>query len=169
MSEEFLTVKQYAKHRGVTPTAVRDAIAYGRVKTYTRGGSVKLKIPEADHDWDASTNPAQNTATNKGRPPSNSKMLKDVPAFQESRAIREAYNARITKLDYEQKRGALVEKQAVINEVTKIALAVRDKMRTLPQKLSAVVASETDPHKIELKMQDEIDDALRGLYELKDL
>src|SRR5687768_10629704 len=49
-----LSIRGYAKHRGVSHTAVEKALAQGRIRT---GASGLIDVAEADRDWSQNTSP----------------------------------------------------------------------------------------------------------------
>lgn len=71
-----LNLKQYAKHRGVSPAAVRKAIQTERLKVSVlrnqSTGEWEVDVAEADREWDVSTDPAMQrelTRRKGGAPP----------------------------------------------------------------------------------------------------
>ena len=48
-------LREYSRHRGVSPAAVQKAILYGRIQ---RGTDGKIESEKADRAWEANTNPA---------------------------------------------------------------------------------------------------------------
>src|SRR5688500_5153193 len=95
-----LSIRGYAKHRGVSHTAVEKALAQGRIRTAASG---LIDVAEADRDW------SRNTSV----PPPRRSMQADAatsgPSYAQSRANREAYLARLAKLEFEEKSGKLVD------------------------------------------------------------
>ena len=92
------------------------------------------------------------------------KRREDTPSpstYQEARAIREALNARLTKLEYEEKLGELVHASRVKKEAYETGRTLRDRMLAVPGRVAAVIAAETDPRKIERILTDEFRRALQ--------
>jgi hypothetical protein len=86
-----------------------------------------------------------------------------IPSFAQSRAIREAYAARLTRLEYDQRSGRLVDKAELKMRLAKLHMAVRDSLRTIPDRVEPIVAAETDQAKIHAMLLKEIGQALEGL------
>lgn len=86
-----------------------------------------------------------------------------IPSFAQSRAIREAYAARLTRLEYDQRSGRLVDKAELKMKLAKLHMAVRDSLRTIPDRVAPIVAAETDQAKIHAMLLKEIGQALEGL------
>ena len=86
-----------------------------------------------------------------------------APDYQTSRAIREAYAARLTKLEYEERTAKLISSDEVEMRTFNLARRLRDRMQTLPRRLAAALAAEQDPRVIEPRLDDEIRQALEEL------
>lgn len=143
-----LTYRAYAKHRNVSPEAVSKAVKTGRI---TAGPDGKIDAKKADKEW------AENTDISKPRNSvtGNPKMIKipdsdiesaadalsgSIPSYMQSRAVREAYQARLAKLEYEIKKGKLVDSTKVSVAAFNAARAARDKILNLPDRLAPSLA-----------------------------
>lgn len=80
----------------------------------------------------------------------------DRTTYAQSRAVREAYDARLRKLDYETKLGRMVLAADVKLESFRLGRSVRDRMMGIPARIAGALAEETDPHVIEQKLLDAI-------------
>jgi hypothetical protein len=146
-----MNVSAYARHRGVSHVAVLKAIKAGRIAKEADGTIDPVK---ADAAWGGNTNPAQQRKPAKestGKierpidPPSNTVGINSGPSYAQSRAIKEAYNARLAKLEYEEKSGALVRTDSVKVSWFNVLRVLRDRTLNLPDRLAPLLASETDP------------------------
>lgn len=146
-----MNVSAYARHRGVSHVAVLKAIKAGRIAKEANGTIDPVK---ADAAWGGNTNPAQQRKPAKestGKierpidPPSNTAGINSGPSYAQSRAIKEAYNARLAKLEYEEKSGALVRTDSVKVSWFNVLRVLRDRALNLPDRLAPLLASETDP------------------------
>lgn len=86
-----------------------------------------------------------------------------IPSFAQSRAIREAYAARLTRLEYDQRSAKLVDKNELKMRLAKLHMALRDSLRTIPDRVAPIVAAETDQAKIHAMLLKEIGQALESL------
>jgi hypothetical protein len=86
-----------------------------------------------------------------------------IPSFAQSRAIREAYAARLTRLEYDQRSARLVDKNELKMRLVKLHMGVRDALRTIPDRVAPIVAAENDQAKIHAMLLKEIGQALEGL------
>ena len=177
-----LSVRAYAQHRGVSHTAVAKAIKAGRISVEPDG---KIDPAKADAQWARNTLPSQNLNTGAAKPAAkvatppvstpvatvSSRELPppletgriSAPDYQTSRAIREAYAARLAKLEYEERTAKLISSDEVEMRTFNLARRLRDRMQTLPRRLAAALAAEQDPRVIEQRLDDEIRQALEEL------
>jgi hypothetical protein len=72
-------------------------------------------------------------------PPSDSKPK--VPDYRTSRAIREAYAARLAKLEYEERTGRLVNRDEAKMVLFQAARRTRDRLLQLPRKLAPEIVA----------------------------
>lgn len=88
---------------------------------------------------------------------------RNAPTYAESRAIREAYQARLARLDYEERSGKLVNADQVKADAFKAGRTVRDALLNISGRIAHQLASETDPARISARIDAEIREALKGL------
>ena len=88
-----------------------------------------------------------------------------MPNYQMSRAVRETYNAKLTRLDYEERTGKLLNAEDVAKEAFAVARRVRDRLLNIPSRMASVLASETDSKAIERLLSQELRIALEELSE----
>ena len=166
-NKHYVSVNQYSKIRGCSVGVVQNAIKTERIKTHDVLGKKMINVAEANLDWEANTDPSfaerrqdkgANSEPDITRPQPTRKS--NYPSFQESRAIREAYSARITKLEYEEKTTKLVELERIKEINFDIARRVRNAILNVPGNINAEVASEVDPHKCETIIYNALADAL---------
>ena len=177
-----LSIRAYAQHRGVSHTAVAKAIKAGRISKEPDG---TIDPAKADAQWARNTLPSQNLNTGAAKPAAkvatppvstpvatvSSRELPppletgriSAPDYQTSRAIREAYAARLAKLEYEERTAKLISSDEVEMRTFNLARRLRDRMQTLPRRLAAALAAEQDPRVIEQRLDDEIRQAFEEL------
>ena len=66
------------------------------------------------------------------------------PSLAQSKAVREAYMARLAKLEYEEKSGKLVNAEEVRSRAFRNARRARDALLTMPDRLAPILASTFD-------------------------
>lgn len=86
------------------------------------------------------------------------------PSYAQSRAIREAYAARMAKLEFEEKSGRLIGVDKVKVEAFKVARTVRDAILNIPDRISNELASFAgDPGRVHQRLTEELVLALEEL------
>ena len=174
-----LSIRAYARQKGVSDTAVHKAIKSGRIPVEADG---TIDPSKANAAWERNTSPAQQRkpvpvkpapdkpspppvrqATQRPAEPEAGSSTAGVPNYQMSRAVRETYNAKLTRLDYEERTGKLLNADDVAKEAFAIAHRVRDRLLNIPSRMASVLASETDSKAIELLLSQELRIALEEL------
>jgi hypothetical protein len=174
----LMGITEYARHRGVSLTAVQLAVKRGRI---TRRADGLIDTDQADREWEQNTNHAQarygpRQKKTEGEGPASStaatghiqagrhraathavrhaeqdaaelgsaERLATGPDFNRARAAKEIYEARIKKLDYEERLGNLVSRKSVEVEAFTAFRILRDSCFNIPDRVSAQIAAETD-------------------------
>ena len=170
---EALSLRGYAKHRGVSLKGVQKALASGRITKREDG----LIDPEAsDLNWARNTGPrpqpSHKSAT--ASPHHNVQHHAEVPAresgdpnkietgleYSRARAVRESYLARLTKIDFEERSGKLVSRDEVQIAAFNKFRQFRDRMLNIPDRLAAEAAAESDSSRVHELIAIEIRKAL---------
>lgn len=132
--------------------AVIKAIKAGRIAKEADGS---IDAAKADAQWAGSTDMSRNPAkVEKARPAEETPQA--GPNYTVSRAVREAYTARLAKLEYEEKTGTLVKSDDVKLRWFNTLRIVRDRMLQMPNRLASTFAAELDANKIKTAMDAEI-------------
>jgi pyruvate/2-oxoglutarate dehydrogenase complex dihydrolipoamide acyltransferase (E2) component len=157
MSVEPMSLRAYARHRGVSLRAVQKALQSGRISTREDG---RLDADVADVNW------ARNTAP-RPQPPAKARAAKpaaphqsvhhhsDTPRrepteplkvesgleYSKARAVRETYMARLAKIDFEERTAKLVSSDEVQVAAFNRFRQFRDGMLNIPDRLAAVLAA----------------------------
>lgn len=162
-----LSIRAYAKHRGVTEGAVRKAIKQGRISKKDNG---KIDPNLADKEWSKNTDPAQikksevkesTQDSSNISPPSN--PLSVGPSYQQSRAIKEAYNAKLTRLQFEKESKKLISVNEVKISAFNAARMTRDRMLNIPDRVIPALVGKTDIFEMKEILKTEIVKALEEL------
>ena len=83
--------------------------------------------------------------------------------YGQAKTARETYAAKLAELEYRKKAGDVIEFQVAAQCMYDLAVAVRDKFLSMPDRLSAIFSGETDEKKIHTIMSDEIKAILRNM------
>ena len=151
----LMSISAYAKHRKVSLAAVQDALKRGRIRfADTKGKWIHPK--EADRDWSRNTDPAkvrkeESETDNQSR------------GYAAARAAREHYQARLAKLEYEEKTGKLIDAEKVKRDAFELARTVRDHILNIPDRISAELVGITDQPTMHSVLLRELNTALQGL------
>lgn len=167
----LVSIREYGRMRGVSHEAVRKAIDSKRLTSslvQSERGKRKLTLIDsdlADAEWPKGTQEALKTQSSGEGPKATDRIQEDKMSqtYAQSRAVREAYQARLAKLDFEQRSGKLIDAEDVKKQAFKAARATRDQMLNIPDRVSAELAAETDSFKIHKRLTEEIRKALEGL------
>lgn len=172
MSDESVTLTAYAKTKGVSTEAVSKAVRVGRLSrsvVFDAKGKPRVIPALADQEWTANTDSAQQRvpAVPPPRPaapePEPGPPEQKTATFQQARTMREAYMARLAKLEFDEKAGQLVRADAVKNEAFKVARVVRDSLLNIPDRIAAELANETNQFKVHQRLTHEIRRALEDM------
>lgn len=166
-----MNLLQYAKDRDVEYTQLSKWAGQGRFSSNAvRKEGRKWVVADAQElDRQVAAAKAPDRGGRGGAPAIDQTLVQQqnqaaaIPSFAQSRAIREAYAARLTRLEYDQRSGKLVDKAELKMKLAKLHMAVRDALRTIPDRVAPIVAAETDQTKIHAMLLKEIGQALEGL------
>ncbi|MDZ4678408.1 MAG: hypothetical protein SGI74_12965 [Oligoflexia bacterium] len=129
----------------------------GRISaTKDKDGNPKINPITADKEWEQTTDPSKQR-NNEGEDSSSSQ------SYLKARAVRETYQARIAKLEFEEKTGKLIDAEKVKLEAFEVARIVRDALLNIPNRISNELAGEPDPVKVHKLLSQEITRALEEL------
>jgi len=185
MSVEPMSLRAYARHRGVSLRAVQKALKSGRISAREDG---RLDADVADENWARNTAPrpqaparpaskvaatmlatpmaaAERTHHHSDTHPvvrqsSEPPRLESGLEYSKARAVRESYLARLAKIDFEERTEKLVSRDEMQVAAFNRYRTFRDGMLNIPDRLAAVLAAETDPRQVHELLSTEIRKAL---------
>lgn len=176
-----MSLRAYARHRGVALSAVQKAIASGRIHPEPDGSIDPIK---ADAQWDRHTRTAQPTTpkVTTVRPPPVAQHASQPAApppmpqpsdeargvdYHKARAVRETYSARLAKLEFEERTGKLLNADEVKVKYFNLARLLRDRIQQIPRKVApqivAAVVAQPDQRVVEDLLMEAIREALEEL------
>ena len=171
-----LSIRAYARHRGVTDTAVHKAIRAGRITPEADG---TVDPAKADAEWTRnSAAPRTGSQARAPRVAVPSDTVRDAGAaalpaggasLLQARTVNEVVKAQTNKVRLARLKGELVERSQVVAHVFKLARDERDAWLNWPARVSAQMAAtlEVDPHAMHLALEAVVRDHLRELGELR--
>lgn len=179
---EPMSLRAYARHRGVSLRAVQKALASGRIAAREDG---RLDADVADRNWARNTAPRPRPASKPvsrvpikevaspaspqsshhhsdppRREPPEPPKLESGLEYSKARAVRESYLARLAKIDFEERTEKLVSRDEIQVAAFNRYRTFRDGMLNIPDRLAAVLAAEADPRQVHELLSTEIRKAL---------
>ncbi len=152
-----MSLRQYAKHRGVALSAVQKAIQTGRVSTLPDG---QVDPAAADAEWERNTKQYAPAVSRRTDQEEDEGSGFGASQYAKARAIREHYQARLAKLDYEERTGKLISKDEVQVASFNKFRQFRDNLMNIPDRLSAMLAAEVEAGAVHHILTNEIRKAL---------
>lgn len=173
---QLITQAEYARRRGVSRAAVTQAVKAGRITLID--GKVDPEV--ADIQWARNTDAAQQRGAAAQASMSTSSSAAIAPRtgsrggsekgdegggadLHDARARREQALAELAELELAEKRGELVSVAEVEKALVSKILGVRDSLDTLADRLSPLLAAESDPAKVYAMLRGEIRQVLAQL------
>ena len=164
---ELISLREYARRRGVSLAAVQKSIKSGRISTVEG----KIDPAVADIQWEQNTNPHQSRRRMQGRvarPAAlSSPHLGPQPMpggdLADVRARRESALAELAELDLAQRRGELVPTADVERALSSKIIGMRDALDSLADRLAPLLAAEADQAKVYATLREEVRRALQLL------
>jgi hypothetical protein len=153
----LLSQRDYATHRGCSPSAVARAVSEGRITTVDG----KIDPDKADKEWVKNTNPAYHPQKTENR---SSAML----SLTESKARNINYDTLNKKLKYEKDSGKVIDAAESRKKAFNAARAARDRIMSVPHKIIPKLIKLTDPAEMTQLLEDAIEKELYGLADFLD-
>lgn len=179
-----ISIRAYARHRGVTDTAVHKAIRSGRVtpeadgtidadqadaqwerntsapKTGTQRPTVKVKVPDVDGGGSERSSAGATGSSNAGGTGGTSLL--------QARTVNEVVKAQTNKVRLARLKGELVDRPQAIAHVFKLARSERDAWLNWPARISAQMAArlEVDAHTMHVSLESAVREHLQELGNL---
>lgn len=133
-----LSQRAYARHRGTALSTVQKAITSGRISVLPDG---RIDSDQADREWEANTH-KRGPVIGARRQPEDDGDAFGAAQYTKARAVREHYQARLAKIEYEEKVGSLVSKDEVKIAQFNIDRQRRDAMLNIADRVCAAIAAE---------------------------
>ena len=185
-----LSIRAYARHRGVSHVAVKKAIDTGRI-TPLPDGTIDPVV--ADAQWAANTTPNRRSVTGEARevpqapaavreiPQASSKVVRETadpppPALStgstsllQARTVNEVVKAQTNKVRLARLKGELVDRSQAVAHVFKLARAERDAWLNWPARISAQMAAGlgVEPHVLHVALDAAVRQQLQDLGDLQ--
>lgn len=173
-----LSIRAYARHRGVTDTAVHKAIRSGRIEALADG---TIDPDQADAQWARNTS-APKTGTQR---PTVKVKVPEVDgegggerggagggggtSLLQARTVNEVVKAQTNKVRLARLKGELIDRPQAIAHVFKLARSERDAWLNWPARVSAQMAAklEIDAHTMHVALENAVREHLQELGNLQ--
>ena len=175
-----LSIRAYARHRGVSHVAVKKAIDSGRITPEADG---TLDPQRADAEWAKNTeSPRAGTRARPVRATVPQETAASTPAgdthialpsggasLLQARTVNEVVKAQTNKVRLARLKGELVDRPQAIAHVFKLARSERDAWLNWPARISAQMAAklDVDPHAMHVALEAAVREHLQELGELR--
>ncbi|MBX3657712.1 MAG: elements of external origin [Ramlibacter sp.] len=173
-----ISIRAYARHRGVTDTAVHKAIRAGRITPETDG---TIDADRADREWARNSDvPKTGTRAKAAKvavPEGGTGVGGYGPAalptggasLLQARTVNEVVKAQTNKVRLARLKGELVDRPQAIAHVFKLARSERDAWLNWPARISAQMAAKLniDPHTMHVALEAAVREHLQELGELR--
>jgi hypothetical protein len=169
-----ISIRAYARHRGVSDTAVHKAIRSGRITPEADG---TIDAARADRDWARNTDeprPGTRQPPVTVRVPEagddHAPLLPTGGAsLLQARTVNEVVKAQTNKVRLARLKGELVDRAQAIGHVFRLARTERDAWLNWPARISAPLAAQlgVDPHELHVALEAAVREHLAELGELR--
>jgi len=158
----LITLAAYAKLRGYNDKTVRDAYHQKQITAVKKGRNYFVDPDVCDREW------RENRRGRVDR--QNAEMDPDFEegqdSFAKARTDKERANAELAKLKLKKEQGSLLPRSMIERQSFEMARRIRNSILTIPVKVAPQVASEIDPHEVEVIIYRELNQALEDLSKL---
>ena len=134
-----MSQRAYARHRGVSASTVQKAIGSGRVHTLPNG---QIDSEAADAEWARNTQTQAPPVDRHSQQPDDDAEIFGASQYQKARAVREHYQARLAKLEYEERVEKLIPADEVKVAAFNLLRLIRDRMLNVPDRVVGAVLAE---------------------------
>lgn len=185
-----LSIRAYARHRGVSHVAVKKAIDTERITPLPDG---TIDPVAADAQWAANTTPTRRSVAGEARnvpqapaaareiPQASARVVRETaepptPALStggtsllQARTVNEVVKAQTNKVRLARLKGELVDRSQAVAHVFKLARAERDAWLNWPARISAQMAAGlgVDPHVLHVALDAAVRQQLQDLGDLQ--
>jgi hypothetical protein len=189
-----LSIRAYARHRGVSHVAVKKAIDTGRITPLPDG---TIDPVAADAQWAANTTPTRRSPSGAAKAvPQESAAARETPqvsasgsnrpqrevadpptpalstggtSLLQARTVNEVVKAQTNKVRLARLKGELVDRSQAVAHVFKLARAERDAWLNWPARISSQMAAglNVDPHVLHVALDAAVRQQLQDLGDLQ--
>ena len=163
----LITMAELAEIKGISKAAVSKRVKSGRLDAaiVLIGGKKKLKKDVALDIWENTTDIQRTAIQQQGLTPEQKNELlnvidelpaEEIPDFNTSRAKKMYYDAKLAEIEVNFKNKELVDAKETEKKGYEFAKSMSSKLMSLPERVSALFASETDAASIGKVLKEEL-------------
>ena len=163
--EKIVSMREYARIRGVHLNAVQTAVNSGRIHK-TKDG--RINVDEANREWFMNTDPSQQRKPDPLFEAQGGIKISNMGTFQQAKTADIYYRAMLAKAKLKMITGETVDRKRAADYAFNLGRELRDLFMSFPVRYGALIAAEigADEHKTTAV----IDDYIRKmLLESKDI
>lgn len=141
-----VSMREYAKIRGVHLNAVQTAVKSGRIHKTTDG---KIDIEKANQEWLQNTDPSKSRHPESFFEHGNENSKVSPSSFQQAKTADVYYRAMIAKAKLKKMTGETIDRKKAGMHAFNLGRSLRDLFVSFPTRYGALIAAdlETDEHK----------------------
>ncbi|WP_263080077.1 hypothetical protein [Endozoicomonas sp. Mp262] len=165
MAGQGVTQAEFARQNGWSRQYVNKLVKQGRIKV--KGGRIDpVAAKKAIEELAEPSTVLPESPTPKGQlVPSSSYPVdnRKTVDFASARTMREAFRAKMAKMEYEEKAGKLTDASKVREDAFRAGRIIRDALLGIPDRLADILAAEQEPRQIRQLLEEELENILREL------
>ncbi len=141
-----VSLREYAKIRGVHLNAVQTAVKSGRIHKTTDG---KIDVEKANQEWLQNTDPSKSRHPESFFEHGNENTKVSPSSFQQAKTADVYYRAMIAKAKLKKMTGETIDRKKAGMHAFNLGRSLRDLFVSFPTRYGALIAAdlETDEHK----------------------
>ena len=141
-----VSMREYAKIRGVHLNAVQTAVKSGRIHKTTDG---KIDVEKANQEWLQNTDPSKSRHQESFFEHGNENTKVSPSSFQQAKTADVYYRAMIAKAKLKKMTGETIDRKKAGMHAFNLGRSLRDLFVSFPTRYGALIAAdlETDEHK----------------------
>ena len=160
-----VSIRAYARHRGLSDTAVHKALKTGRITAEADGS---IDIERANREWQLNTSHREKLSSpqlgRKARDPSQGdpsqiheqqgEFSSGRTTYTQAKTANEVLKAHTNRVRLKQLKGEVIDRSEAIAHVFRLARQERDLWQTWPSRVSSQMAAEleVDAHKLHVTL-----------------
>jgi len=161
-----ISIRAYARHRGVSNTAVHKAITAGRISLEEDG---TLEPEKADRQWDENTKHRQKSISKENIATSSSHHdYLDYDKYMKAKGANEVLKVQIRALQLSEAKKQLIDKEEALAQAFTFARTMRNAWLEWPAQIVPELASsfKIDIHQLQAKLESLVKAQLKKVSEI---